>query len=208
MFRREKKWINDWVRARKICEMAHFSITNKDISIIASNCNGGVLCKDLRIPFLSPFVNLWIPPRDYIHLLQRLKEYMKEELHFIQDSSVSYPVALLGDVRLYFQHYQSRESAEACWIRRRERINYDNLLVLFTDRDGCSYEDLKAFDCQPYKKVVFTAKQYDDIESAVYVDYFKSDKEVGILTDYVPKKWGVRYYDMFNFASLIDCEKN
>lgn len=183
----------------------HFQVDIPEpISIIASNCNGGVLCKDLGIQFASPFVNLWIEPKDFIRLLIELKSYMKLDLNFTHEKNVKYPVGLLGDIKLYFMHYSTEEEAYESWYRRRDRINYNNIYVMFTDRDGCTYDDLLKFDQLDYKKVVFTSQVYTDIQSSFCIEHFKGCKEVGILTEYVPTKLGVRYYDEFDFKKWIE----
>ena len=42
---------------------------NKDFSLIASNCSGMFMLKDLNLPYKSPFVNLWLYPKDFIKFL-------------------------------------------------------------------------------------------------------------------------------------------
>lgn len=203
--RKIKRIIDDRCRKWVIKRNENFDIiVDKDISIIASNCNGGILCKDLGLRFNSPFVNLWIRPRDFIKMLNNLKEYLEGDLQFIESEPVDYPVAILRDIKLYFMHYKSDIEAAEAWYRRRDRINYNDLLVMFTDRDGCTYEDLRDFDKLDYKKVVFTASRYNDIKSSFVVKEFEGCQEVGILTDYIPTKYGVRYYDSFNFKRWIE----
>lgn len=51
-------------------------LVNKDICLIASNCNGAMILHDLGLQFKSPFVNLWLRPKDFIKLLSSLREYM------------------------------------------------------------------------------------------------------------------------------------
>lgn len=205
MFKKIKKRIDKIIRKYRLKNNKNFRLTTKkSVSIIASNCNGGVLCKDLGIPFNSPFVNLWIEPKDYLKLLKQIKFYMEYELSFIKVDNIDYPVGILCDIKLYFMHYFTEKEAMEAWNRRKRRINYENIVVMFTDRDGCTYDDLKEFDKLPYKKVVFTANEYKDIQSSFFIRQFKSKKEVGILTDFIPQKLGIRYYDEFNFAKWID----
>lgn len=51
-------------------------LTNTTPSIIANNCNAGVICHDLGLRFLSPTVNLYIPFPDYVRFCQRLDHYL------------------------------------------------------------------------------------------------------------------------------------
>lgn len=123
-------------------------LKNTDVTLIASNCNGCCILHDLGLKFNSPFVNLWIEPSDFIKLCENLKDYLQYDLVFITpaEKEITYPVALLKDIKLYFQHYSSEEEAALAWNRRKGRINFDNLYFLFTDRDGCTKQNLLDFD--------------------------------------------------------------
>ena len=179
-------------------------LLNTDFSIIASNCNGCTICHDLKVKFNSPFVNLWIKPADFIKMLKNLKEYMQADLEFIKDTDVEYPVARLIDINIYFQHYQSEQEALQKWYTRRERINYDNLFVMFTDRDGCTYNDLIEFDKLPYNKVVFTYKSYPEILCSYYIKGFENDGEVGACSSYTGVLSNKKYYDYFDYVSWFN----
>lgn len=180
-------------------------LRNKDFSIIASTCNGGVLTSDLGVRFNSPFVNLWIYPGDFIKMLENLNSYLNHDLLESKNEPYSYPVGVLDDIKLYFMHYGSFDEAKEKWDRRKKRINYNNLFIMFTDRDGCTEEQLKRFDSLPYKnKVVFTAKQHKDIKSAVWCEEFSQESEVPVLTLYRNIS-GERLYDRyFDFVGWLN----
>ena len=180
-------------------------LKNKDFTLIASNCNGCLICHDLNVKFNSPFVNLYLEPRDFIKYIKNIEYYNKCEINFINDKNVDYPVGTLGDIKLYFVHYESEEEARCKWIERRKRINLENLFVLMTDRDGCTKEDLIEFDKLPYKnKIVFTHVPYDDIKSAVYITRFEKDNEVGMCFKFKNRFTGKKYYDDFNYVSWFN----
>lgn len=182
-------------------------LKNRQVSIIASNCIGGVISHDLGLEFRSPFVNLWIKPGDYLKLLSRLKDYLCYDLKFVEEEGISYPVAMLNDIRIYFQHYKTQNEAQLSWNKRVSRINYDNIIVLFTDREGCSYQMIKEFDTLPYKrKVIFTHQYYPEIKSAYFFKRFAQDDEVGVLTSYKNAKLQIRYLDEYDYVSLINKE--
>ena len=180
-------------------------LKNTDISIIASTCNGGIISHDLGLEFRSPFVNLWMEPGDYIKLVSNLKEYLQFELNFISEEGARYPVAMLNDIRLFFQHYKTKEEAESCWKRRLKRMNYDNIAVLFTDRDGCTYQMLQAFDSLPYeRKVAFTHINYPELQSTYFFDCFANEDEVGVLSEYENERLQIRYLDKYDYVSLLN----
>lgn len=45
-------------------------LINENFSLISSNCNGAVILHDPGLKFQSPFVNRWIPPKDYVKMLK------------------------------------------------------------------------------------------------------------------------------------------
>ena len=180
-------------------------LKNTNISIIASNCNGGIISHDLGLKFRSPFVNLWMEPGDFIKLVSNLKEYLRSDLNFISEEGISYPVAMLKDIRIYFQHFKTEEEAELCWKRRLERVNYDNIAVFFTDRDGCTYQMLQEFDKLPYeRKVAFTHIDYPELQSTYYYECFANEDEVGVLSEYENEKLQIRYLDKYDYVSLLN----
>lgn len=180
-------------------------LTNKNFSVIASNCNGGCILHDLNVKFNSPFVNLWIKPKDFIKMLKNLQHYMSCELSFIQEKGIDYPVGVLDDVLVYFQHYKTEQEAQSKWESRVKRIDYSNLFVMFTDRDGCTESDLKDFDQLPYKnKVVFVHKPHPEINSAFYIKGFEKEESVGICSRYRSLCSLKKYYDDFNYVDWLN----
>lgn len=187
--------------SKKIKAFQRKMLKNKDFSLVSSNCNGTFMLHDLHLQFRSPFVNLWIKPKDFIKLLSALSTYMAENLTFIKEEGIDYPVGCLRDIKIYFQHYKTEEEALTKWNERKNRINYDNLYVLFSDRDGCTYDDLKAFDELLIKhKVVFTHKHYPEIKSSMYIRGFENEKSVGFCHEFIPHKPYMRYLDQFDYV--------
>lgn len=180
-------------------------LQNRDFSVIASNCNGGVMLHDLGQPFNSPFVNLWIPPEDYLRLLQDPRRYLSLPVSFVREEGIDYPVGLLGDVRLYFQHYASEEEAERKWTERVGRMRWDNLFVMFTDRDGCTEDQLRRFDALPYAhKIAFTHREHPELASVCRIRGFENDGSVGVCSEYRPGAPGRRYFDDFDYVSWLN----
>lgn len=182
-------------------------LKNKDFSLLASNCNGGFILHDLQMRFNSPFINLWIKPTDFIKYLNDMDYYNSYPLSFVK-SEKNYPVGRLDDITLYFQHYKSEKEALDKWNQRIQRINTNNLFIIMTDRDGCTYQDLLNFDKLPFNKVVFTHKYYPQIKSAVFVKDFQESDEVGNLYEFKSFFAGTKYYDMINYVSWFNGKDN
>lgn len=180
-------------------------LVNRDFSLFSSNCNGACICHDLGLPFRSPFVNLWMTAPDFVKLLGAPRAYLAAPLEFLEQTEYLYPVAKLRDVTLYFEHYETEQEAREAWQRRAERICWDKLFVLMTDRDGCTEEVLRAFDALPYRnKAVFTHIPRPDIASAVYIPGFEEDGQVGVCSEFKNGWSGKKWYDHFDYVSWIN----
>lgn len=201
-----KQLINRWFR-NSINAKNQARLTNLSPSVISSNCNGAFILHDLGLRFNSPFVNLYLEPSDFIKYLQRMAHYNSTTLTFIQTDK-PYPVGKLDDVIIHFMHYHSEQEALEKWTERVARINSDNLFVMMTDRDGCTYQNLQDFDALPFtNKVVFTCKPYPELTSAFYITGFENQGQVGDLFEY--SGWfGKKYYDQFDYVSWFGLNKS
>ena len=173
---------------------------------MSSNCTGSLVCHEIGLRFNSPFVNLWIPPKDYIKLIGKLTVYMEKELVFVDDKEVNYPVALLGDVKIYFQHYKTENEARKKWNQRKQRMNYNHICYIMVQKDGCTYDDIKQFDLLPAKnKVIFTSKPYQEFNSAFYIRGFEKRGEIKHMYEFESLFSLKKYYYQFD---MIDFLKN
>lgn len=181
-------------------------LKNTDITLISSDCTGGVMLHDLGLAFNSPFVNLWIRPAEYVSMLSNLPWYMQQEVEFIKEDGVGYPVGLLGgNVRLYFQHYATEAEAKEKWDERKRRMDYEHLYVIFTDRNGCTMEDLRKFDALPYShKAVLVHTPAPEIASAVYIRGFEDAECVGITLEFRNRFSPKRVFDDFDYVGWFN----
>ena len=127
-------------------------------TIFAPNCWGGITYHHLGLEFCSPLINMHIPHDEYLRFLRDPKYYMSQELvlrqMYIDDSlERPFPVAMMGDVSLWMNHYTDFDEARDIWERRKKRIKWDNLFVMFFDETP---ELVEQFLELPYdKKVCF-----------------------------------------------------
>lgn len=158
-------------------------------TIISSNCIGGIIYQDLHIQASSPTIDLYFNAPDFIQFLNKMPYYLGCSLTFTKKTKYSeidsiYPIGALDDVEIHFMHYKSDKDALLKWEQRKKRIEFDNLFIIMTDRDFCTYDIIKEFDNLPYKnKIIFTAKHYPEFKSAIYCKHFEDQDSVGILTD-------------------------
>ncbi len=124
-----------------ILEIPYFDFIKYDlirkskISIVSNNCWGGVLYNTLGMQCMSPFKNVSFSPYDYIKILSDLRHYLsvdpvwtgRKEMDGNQNREV--PMLKLDDVYIKCNHDPDAETAIQNWKRRREKFNWDNILV-------------------------------------------------------------------------------
>lgn len=163
---------------------SELDLENNNFSIICNNCIGGFIYKYYNIEYRTPTLGLFIVARDYIKFLSNIKSYLSKKLEFITlpeladydgvkdfEEHMKFPIARLGDIEVFFMHYESKEEAEEKWYRRIKKINWNDLIVIMAENETFSYEILKEFDELPFKnKVCFTKEGYPDIKSACCIE--------------------------------------
>ncbi|MBR4747951.1 MAG: DUF1919 domain-containing protein [Abditibacteriota bacterium] len=149
-------------------------LKDTDFTIISDNCWGGHVYRYFQIPYQSPTVGLLFYSEDFGRFISDLREYMSMDLSFISpEESVHYedlqkhpkrmtsPIGVLGGVEIFFIHYKDKEEALAKWNRRRERINWNNIVYKMSDDYCPSLEAMKKFDnLEEERKVLFVRQDY------------------------------------------------
>lgn len=179
-------------------------LKNKDFTIISSNCVGGIIYHDLGLPFLTPTVNLSFDMNDFVKFVSNLKYYIDKDLIKL-DTNKEYPIGVIEDIKINFIHYKTFEEAKTKWDERKQRINYDNLFIIGTDKDNCTYETLKAFENLPYEnKIIFTHIDYSEISSSYCIKGFEDKNELGVITNFKERFLMRRYLDDFDYVSFLN----
>ena len=112
-------------------------LKNKDISLICSNCAGGIMYHWLGLKFNSPFINLYLTGEDYIKALENWWDFLNAEIIEDLNCNEVYPVGIgyLG-IKIRFMHYVTFDEAIKKWNQRKVRINSDNIAVMYTNYAG------------------------------------------------------------------------
>lgn len=179
-------------------------IKNKDFSIICPNCIGGLIYHRLGLKFLSPTINLWMYQYDYLKFVLDLKKYISLDLEFIK-SEYKHPVARLGDITIYFNHYKTNEEAKNSWDIRKKRINYDNLFLIMYDKDGLTEEDLKKLKTIKCRgKIVISNKKYSSMDYVIRIPVNMDNVETRYRLNI--NKWtGKRKFEeKFNYVKWLN----
>lgn len=162
---------------RKLFRFVHRRIQkerlhNHNFSIISPTCIAGVIYHELGQQFLSPTINLWMYDKDFLKFVHNLKEYLSYDLKFVHGIDET-PTAYCGDILIHFNHYHSDEEANEKWVERKKRVNFDNLFIIMADQpDGgvITHEDMLSLkDVKCKGKIVFTVKDYDDMDYLVHL---------------------------------------
>ena len=150
-----------------------------DFTIISDDCWAGTLYQDLKIPYKTPFIGLYIAPKDYIKLIENLTYYLSMPLEFIdaEKCQQNFPVGCLGDIKIYFMHYFCQEEVVAKWNRRLERVNWDNLFIKI-DFGKWNYdnESIKIWNSiKDHTKIAFLKSPDPKIMDSIFVENWVFD---------------------------------
>ena len=184
-------------------------IRNKNVSVISNNCWGGFMYQSCNLPYNTPFIGLYMYAPEYIALLRNLKENLKQPIRFISTEeskykhliSRKYIIGVLGNtgIEIVFMHYRSEDEVLEKWQRRLSRLDYNNLIVKFSDTDECSDALVEEFDKMQFEhKICFTGKPYPCLKSVKFM------KEYAI-NGCVHYEWAYsyRYYNFVKEANRI-----
>jgi uncharacterized protein (DUF1919 family) len=182
------------------------------VYIISNNCWAGYVYQRYNIQYKTPTIGLYFFAEDFIRFLKRLRYYLNLPIVFIPATESKYydvlkrrnhincPIGVLDDIEIIFLHYKSEEEAREKWTRRAERVNFDNLIIKFSEMNLCTEKELKEFDPLPYeKKFVFTHVKRADIKCSIYYKGYEKSNEV--------KNDTAHYCKSINLVSLINEKK-
>ena len=160
-----EKYKKTWKKKRfeKRRDRDRKKIKNRDFCIISNNCWGGHAYRYFDRSYSSPTVGLYFCASDYIKFVYNLRYYMSLDLKFIplegsghettirKSGKGNVPIGVLDDIHIIFLHYKSEEEAYEKWNRRRERMNFDNIIIKFSNLGPASEEILQKFSELPFK---------------------------------------------------------
>lgn len=110
-------------------------VTDKDLFLVSNDCISGIIYHQLGKKFCSPFINLYIPIKDFFVLMNNFKEFMSSELFEDKNCPNPFPVGYLENkkrerVRVKFMHYQTFELAKTKWEERLARFDFDHYICI------------------------------------------------------------------------------
>lgn len=198
-----------WIMRMNVDKNNRQRLINRNFTILASNCIGGILYHSLGLEFLSPTINVYFGASDFIKFLKNPKFYLNGSIEIVEQYEFAYPIVKCEDIFIHCVHYESVEEFKDKWVKRSKKINWDNIYVIMCERDGCTYEDICEFDKLPYEnKVIFVHKNMPEIKSAYYIEGTelngKDGQWIKPLTSYVGRMTGLRHIDRFDYVGFFN----
>ena len=164
-----------------------------DISLISMNCIGGIVYHDCEQRFLSPTVNLYFTPDDFLKFINNLSFYLSKTPKIVMGKN--YPIGELDDIKINFMHYSTPDEALSKWEERKSRINKEKIFVIMVERDGFIKKNFEDFNRINYPKLLFTKTKEYKCEDSLYMSRYKKLEQ---LPDIIPGRY------MYSKMKLID----
>lgn len=153
------------IRAR--APLKRIGLENRDFSILANNCWGGIVSRDRHLPYNSPTCGTYFFSKDYLRFLSDPRKYLTTELEEVPFAKSAHAeeifakegrevlIGRMGDAEVVLLHYPTFAEAKEKWDRRKARIRWDNLLVKYSDQNGFAPEDFETFRTLPFRNKLF-----------------------------------------------------
>ena len=184
-------------------------IKNKNVTIISNNCWAGIFYRNNNLKYLSPTLGLFFMADEYIKFIYNIKYYINTELNFINIQNSKYkdylkklnynaPIGKIDDLEIMFLHYKTEAEALDKWNRRKQRINWDNIIYKFSDQNMCTYKNLEDFEKFNAKnKICFTTRKYDELNTIQIKKYEKCENIGDDIKSYK------KYFNMYKYLNSI-----
>lgn len=156
--------IKDKVRSflyDKYCHHLKRKNRNTTPTFLSNTCVGGMMYHQLGLKFLSPTINCRINHEGFIEFVNNLSTYISLDLNEkVEGSSIRGVIKrpdTSNEILVEFVHDNSFKIAFDNWNRRKARVNYDDIYVIF-DCTDCHFilndDLLNKYRCIPYKKIM------------------------------------------------------
>ncbi len=173
-------------------------------TILCCNCTAGALYHDLGLQFASPTINLYMSAADFMSFCERLEYYLSLPLEPVEgeeNRAYTYPLARLGKLTLHCVHYASFAEVVQKWDARKQRVDWENIFVIATDRDGFDAGLYERFCRLPYRKKLFAHKPWPHLDCVCIAGY----ESAGQVGDLMQEVWGgTRVIDQFDWVGWLN----
>jgi uncharacterized protein (DUF1919 family) len=185
-------------------------IRNKNFTVICNNCIGWGIYKTLDLQYTTPTIGLFFMAEDYIKFLERFEYYIHQPLTFLKETRHKelleyrkdnpWVIGTLGDgIEIQFLHYFIEEDVANKWFRRVNRINFDNLFFIYSDKYSFKEEYLERYLNLPFKHKLFFSALPRQGENVIYMKEYLDDKVVG--ESWLENRFYERYIDIVKWLN-------
>ncbi|CAH6999216.1 hypothetical protein VCHA37P199_130175 [Vibrio chagasii] len=117
---------------------------NKNLPlIISNNCWGSEFYKNLGVEYPTPFVGVFLYPKDYVNLIKVIDDLDVNKFEFTDNGN--YFIGTFKGIDFHFLHYTSLSEINHKFKRRLERFNSlkneRDIIVKLCDVDNATFED-------------------------------------------------------------------
>ena len=175
------------------------------IIILSSDCVGGRLMNDYRMPVNTPTVNNFYSAQDFLKICEAPEKYFTMPIQLDGEDSDGNYIGRIGDVVVHLGHESDSEKAVRRWNRGckqflRAMKDPHEICVIMNDRNGFTDNDMVRFEALPYPyKVIFTHKPYANAPHAFYMKGEDHLPFVKIMTGFEHVFTVKRRYDRYDF---------
>ncbi|OUJ02446.1 hypothetical protein HK14_06265 [Acetobacter cibinongensis] len=126
---------------------------------------------------------------DYINFLRDFRNIIGKDIVYNEEQSSLHNcvVGFIGDVKIFFLHYQNIDDAKDSWTRRVSRLpaSDDDILFQISDRDGFTEKTLEEFSKLPYKNKIgfITRGKYNNFDENIFheIDWHEDVCPPGVM---------------------------
>lgn len=199
------------------CAFRRRKLNNTDFTIISNNCWGGICYEYFGLQKQSPTVGCYFFSDDYIKFINNLHFYFSQKLNIISakeskhydslksKNEINVPIGKLGDIEVIFLHYKTPQEALDKWNRRCKRINWNNLIIKYSNMNEATVDNIIAFSeitIANSKKLLLLNKDLNlPNEKIKKVVYHLFPEEENLLDDTFYWKRYFNIYDFINTSS-------
>lgn len=174
-------------------------------TIISNDCVSGEIYNLMDMPMLSPTINTYIAPSDFLKLCKDPERYFdiegKELFYNVlpigdepEDCKRGLPAIKVDDITITFAHTEGKsEELVERWNMMRKRINWDNLIFIFRiNHMAVPEEFIRDFAKLKRKKLIMNYGAngviYRDIEQLFFSEYILG-KERAVENSFELLEW-------------------
>lgn len=140
----------------------YVSLITNPISIVTRDCLAAKIYHYLGLQFTSPFIlYAFTESEEFYRVCNNLDYYLNKEIVCLKEADIKRaegPFGVIGEgekaVNVDLLHYSSVKEANEAWIRRKQRINYQNILYICRVVDENERREFESIPSE--KKVAFT----------------------------------------------------